>query len=506
MNAIHACTEFYGEDSVREFLRQRLNVSSCALWRRSNNGWICGHESCETKQTDSVAIRELNDGLFEVDIPAKIGDQQLVATVAIESTDIRLLEWYAEALRRELEQAADMHRLETENLEFAEQTISNLEELSFLKNATRQLLLDDSNLSSGIVADQTLAMLKSLLKASEIQLIVIQEGEYIVKGDMGLAANSVPWLLEHYSQNIRDQPLIRNYCDQSEEFIDVPELRNFMIANLRHGSQILGWIVAINRRASGSMMHNPFAHKFSIEFGSVEAELLSTAASILATHLFNLELLNEKEELLTSTIRALTSALDAKDPYTCGHSERVAAFARRLAEHFELDEEKVEQIYLTGLLHDIGKIGIDDATLSHPGPLSPKQFESIKTHPDGGWAILNQISQLRYVLPGVLYHHERFDGTGYPDGLVGTNIPLDARILAVADAYDAMTSSRPYRDGMSHEKAIGILQSGAGDHWDPDVVQAFLNIDKTIAKIRDTTELRKQAKRVKGTLEADATD
>ena len=85
----------------------------------------------------------------------------------------------------------------------------------------------------------------------------------------------------------------------------------------------MGWIVAINRRASGSMMHNPFAHKFSIEFGSVEAELLSTAASILATHLFNLELLNEKEELLTSTIRALTSALDAKDPYTCGHSERV---------------------------------------------------------------------------------------------------------------------------------------------------------------------------------------
>jgi HD-GYP domain-containing protein (c-di-GMP phosphodiesterase class II) len=200
--------------------------------------------------------------------------------------------------------------------------------------------------------------------------------------------------------------------------------------------------------------------------------------------------LHEKEQLTMDIVRALVSALDAKDPYTCGHSERVAAFARCIAETMMLDQEQVDRIYLSGLLHDIGKIGIDDSTLRHSGPLSEQQFNEIKKHPDGGWAILQGVLQMRSALPGVLYHHEQWDGQGYPDGLAGIEIPLDARILAVADAFDAMTSDRPYRSGMSHDRALKILTEGAGAHWDPQIIEDFLRAYPQIVRLQITLQPR----------------
>jgi HD-GYP domain-containing protein (c-di-GMP phosphodiesterase class II) len=136
------------------------------------------------------------------------------------------------------------------------------------------------------------------------------------------------------------------------------------------------------------------------------------------------------------------------------------------------------------LLHDVGKIGVSDSTLRKPDKLTDEEFAEIKRHPDEGWAILRDLEQLSYVLPGVLHHHERVSGGGYPDGLTGDSIPLDARIMAVADAYDAMTSDRAYRGGMPHERAIEILRQGAGTQWDADVVAAFLSVIEDIIAIR----------------------
>jgi HD-GYP domain-containing protein (c-di-GMP phosphodiesterase class II) len=186
----------------------------------------------------------------------------------------------------------------------------------------------------------------------------------------------------------------------------------------------------------------------------------------------------------TEVVRALVNAVEARDPYTCGHSERVPFYARRLGEEVGLDRESCDKIHLSGLLHDVGKIAVSDATLRKPGRLTDKEFEEISQHPNQGWAILHDLVHLRDIMPGVLYHHERFDGKGYPLGLVGEAIPLEGRIMAICDAYDAMTSDRPYRKGMSQEKAEAILRGGAESQWDPRLLKAFFQAMPDILRIR----------------------
>jgi putative nucleotidyltransferase with HDIG domain len=184
-------------------------------------------------------------------------------------------------------------------------------------------------------------------------------------------------------------------------------------------------------------------------------------------------------------VRALTSAIDAKDPYTCGHSERVAKNAVRLATELGCDAQSVDTIYLAGLLHDIGKIGIDDQVLRKPGKLTEAEYEHIKLHTRIGHRILNDIPRLDDVLPIVLHHHEQWNGQGYPDKLAGEKIPVLARIMAVADSFDAMSSDRPYRRGMPDEKLDAIFREGAGQQWDARVIEAFFRIRDEMRAIAD---------------------
>jgi HD-GYP domain-containing protein (c-di-GMP phosphodiesterase class II) len=151
----------------------------------------------------------------------------------------------------------------------------------------------------------------------------------------------------------------------------------------------------------------------------------------------------------------------------------VARVAVRLGQELGLETKQLNTLYLSGLLHDVGKIGIDDQVLRKPGKLTDAEYEHIKTHPALGHKILKDIKQLDQVLPVVLHHHEQWDGRGYPHGLAAEETPLLARITAVADAFDAMSSDRPYRQGMADEKLDAILESGAGQQWDPQVVAAF---------------------------------
>ncbi|BBW97000.1 HD domain-containing phosphohydrolase [Geobacillus icigianus] len=183
------------------------------------------------------------------------------------------------------------------------------------------------------------------------------------------------------------------------------------------------------------------------------------------------------KQLLDSFITVLTAALDARDPYTAGHSLRVAHYARAIGEKLALPPEQLEVLYRSALLHDIGKIGIPDAVLLKEGKLSEEEFAWIKKHPVIGESILREIQPLEPVeplLPGIRSHHERIDGKGYPDGLRGEDIPLFGRIIAVADAFDAMTSDRPYRKGMEIHQAAAILRQGKGTQWDEEMVEAFL--------------------------------
>jgi len=179
-----------------------------------------------------------------------------------------------------------------------------------------------------------------------------------------------------------------------------------------------------------------------------------------------------------SAVYALVSAVDAKDHYTYGHSRKVNTYAVALAEAIGLSPDEVSRVSTTALLHDIGKIGIPDKILSKKGKLTNEEWEAIKSHPKLGANIIGNVPGLVSCLPAILYHHERWDGTGYPEGLKGETIPLDARILAIADAFAAMTSARPYRDALCDEKVIKQLRQGAGKQFDPQLVEVFIGLVK----------------------------
>jgi putative nucleotidyltransferase with HDIG domain len=186
------------------------------------------------------------------------------------------------------------------------------------------------------------------------------------------------------------------------------------------------------------------------------------------------EAARQNRELFISSIRAFAAAIDAKDPYTRGHSERVADLARAITRHLGQAEEFQQKVWIGGLLHDIGKIGVEDRILSNGGVLSPAEFEQMKQHPTIGAEILAPIEQLRDMIPIVRWHHENWNGRGYPDGLRGDEIPLSARIVAVADCYDAVTTDRPYQKAYQPRYAAEVITKLAGSRFDAKVVTAFL--------------------------------
>lgn len=177
-----------------------------------------------------------------------------------------------------------------------------------------------------------------------------------------------------------------------------------------------------------------------------------------------------------STISTLSSAVDARDPYTAGHSERVTELSLRVGYKLGCCEESLNRLELASLFHDVGKLGIPDTILLKPGKLTDKEFNCIKRHPEIGVKILKNIDYLHEILPIILHHHENFASNGYPDGISGDNIPLESRIIAVTDSYDAMTSDRPYRKAISHEQALLEIIECKGKQFDPNVVQAFITL------------------------------
>jgi response regulator RpfG family c-di-GMP phosphodiesterase len=392
--------------------------------------------------------------------------------------------------------------LEDENAKYrkdldicAAQIGDDFEELTFLRHLTEQLEASDATQTVWQVAQIVLPLLSPLIQAETLVLMPAQRStknsDEVTVGQPAVWVGPRPIekqtcvdLVEHLRGAGARQPLIRNHYEKTPEGAAFPNVKEFILVPLDKGRFTVGWLLALNR--THRRIPKPDGAHWILsdsEFGTVEASLLSSVASMLATHARNVELIQEKEALLVAVVRAMVSAIDAKDPYTCGHSERVALVGKRLADELGLGPRECERLYLTGLLHDVGKIGVSDAVLRKPGKLSEEEFAEIQRHPDQGWAILQELDQLDYVFPGVLHHHESFNGRGYPDGLAGEQIPFVARILAVADAYDAMSSDRPYRKGMPQERVEEILQAGAGTQWDPKVIDAFFRVLSDIQTI-----------------------
>ena len=213
------------------------------------------------------------------------------------------------------------------------------------------------------------------------------------------------------------------------------------------------------------------------EFDTIDLKLMGSVGGQAAVFLANHHLYADLQDLLMGMLHALTASIDAKDPYTCGHSRRVALISRRLGELNGFDEERNGRLYLAGLLHDVGKIGMPESVLLKRGRLTCPEYESVKQHPQVGADILSGIRQMEDVLPAVLHHHERPDGTGYPHGLSGGDIPVEALIVGLADSFDAMTSCRTYRGSMPLEAVLAEIRRCSGTQFSARQVELLLSLD-----------------------------
>jgi HD-GYP domain-containing protein (c-di-GMP phosphodiesterase class II) len=209
------------------------------------------------------------------------------------------------------------------------------------------------------------------------------------------------------------------------------------------------------------------AENFNVMSESIEAAIAQLKKAAHENHL-----------LFLNSVRMLAAAIDAKDPYTRGHSERVARYSIGIGKNLSLPEKDMRNLRISALLHDVGKIGIDDRILRKPGALSDEEFEVMKQHPAKGAAIMSGVAQLIDIIPGMKYHHEKWSGGGYPDGLEGEQIPMQARIVAIADTFDAMTTNRPYQKAMELGYVVEKIKSFAGTRFDPRVVEAFVSAVK----------------------------
>jgi putative nucleotidyltransferase with HDIG domain len=241
--------------------------------------------------------------------------------------------------------------------------------------------------------------------------------------------------------------------------------------------------LSVLTQSSRSIAGGDFSQRVQLksrtEFGEL-AESFNTMTDDLQQYVADLKkAAEENKTLFLSSIQMLAGAVDEKDPYTRGHSDRVTRYSVLIAKEMGLSEEEVEKIRISALLHDVGKIGIEDRILKKPGALTPEEFEIMKTHTTKGAAILRPVEMLRDMLPGIELHHESLDGRGYPHGLKGDQIPLMPRVIMVADTFDAMTTNRPYQAAMDPEYVIRIINSLAATKFDGRVVSAMTKVFET---------------------------
>lgn len=289
------------------------------------------------------------------------------------------------------------------------------------------------------------------------------EPVFRTEGPIPLGADRLHQWLERYRGNCVDwgRPLVANQGNGVPEF--GMEFGRLMMAPLCYQSELLGLLVAV-------------ADASSREFDSRDIQILANVATHTAAHWRNYLLYCETKDLLYSLVRALVSAIDAKDPYTHGHSERVARISRKIGERLGHEGRDLEADYLSGLLHDVGKIGVREEVLGKTTALNAAEWAHLRRHPVIGAKILAPVPAIAHVLPAVLHHHESWDGQGYPSRLAGEEIPLLARIVAVADTFDALSSDRPYRTALSLEQVRSLFEHGAGVQWDEKLVEIMLRL------------------------------
>ncbi len=432
---------------------------------QSANGTFVNERAIESAKLQPGDMLRVGTALFECrlagapeapgDRAVLGGDDSTIETVIRKRIEPTQLEWLEapEVPSRELELLRRAQRHLTTLHHVAEQ-LAGAHEVRALCDLVLRAVLDVTGADRGAL----------LLRRGDDDHGVELVASHAQKGDAAFTVSRT-LVADVFSKGIstfaHDAVTDRRF--REGQSVVMQHVRSVMCVPLRTSGEILGALYVDSLSGPG-------------RFSEADLELLAAVGNQAGIALHRVRLLGELERLFLDTIRAIAATIDAKDGYTHRHSERVAAFARRIAAEIGLAEDRQEAVEWAALLHDLGKIAVPDSILNSRDRLSPDEYEAMKQHPAHGARILANIQSrpVAEFLPGVRSHHEKWDGTGYPDGLNGEAIPLLGRLIGVADFLDALTSSRSYRAAVSMDEAVKMVEEGAGTHFDPNIVRAVL--------------------------------
>ena len=305
-------------------------------------------------------------------------------------------------------------------------------------------------------------------------------------------------------QCVGPKPLAPDWCDElvRELLLQAPgtdsQLLRSVVGDLRSPQNLPSSVAMIRLSRTKQIWIVALSFTAEKRFTTGDMKIMALARRQFLTRRQHDQLYQRYMDTVYGLVRGLTAAIDAKDCYTQGHSERVARIAVRLGQELKLPSELIGDLYMAGLLHDIGKIQVREEVLGKPSPLTTEEAAHMRQHAALGHQIVAGLKQLEHLGAAVRHHHERWDGTGYPDGLVGEKIPLLARILAVADAFDAMLSDRPFRPALPPDQVERTLANGAGSQWDPQIIAVIHTRRKAIYALRREVVNRHDGRRDTG--------
>lgn len=358
--------------------------------------------------------------------------------------------------------------LELEKRDLVSETLHKYKEITMLYDFSEKV---SSCLNSKEVSNFVISEALKVIKADNVSVILLNDGsdtfEVITNDGKEIYPSDIIRLREGLAISVMEAgkaEIINDVKSDNRYISNTADLMSVMFAPLKIKDKIIG-VVKLGSRSP-------------LEYAAEDLKIFVAFASQAAVAIENARLYENLRDTFIASVRALAETIEKRDPYTGGHTKRVMDYSLATGRMIGLSDTDIYRLELAAILHDVGKIGIRDDILLKNGKLTEQEFDEIKKHTIHGEEILSHITQLRGIIAGVKCHHERFDGRGYPDGSEGENIDIIARIIAVADAFDAMVTDRPYKKGMGHESALAELQRNSGTQFDPDVVNAFLGIHR----------------------------